>query len=155
MEAQIIVTLVCGLLIAVGVAGIIVPVLPGAITIGVSLLIWALVLQNTVGWVVFALGAINRLLEEQLGDAEVVRGGDLEVLRGRLGLQVDQDGRPLGAEHDEGGQGTGPQIDLHDRPAEARHLGVAAVQRLHERRVGERLLGDGAEVIAGVEDVEP
>lgn len=58
MEAQIIVTLVCGLLIAVGVAGIIVPVLPGAITIGVSLLIWALVLQNTVGWVVFALGAV-------------------------------------------------------------------------------------------------
>ncbi|AUI50307.1 MULTISPECIES: DUF456 domain-containing protein [Arthrobacter] len=58
MEAQIIVTLVCGLLIAVGVAGIIVPVLPGAITIGVSLLIWALVLQNTVGWVVFGLGAV-------------------------------------------------------------------------------------------------
>ena len=58
MEAQIITTVICGLLIAVGIAGIVVPVLPGGVTIAISLLIWALVLQNTVGWVVFGLGAV-------------------------------------------------------------------------------------------------
>jgi len=58
MEVQVITTIISGLLIAVGIAGIVVPVLPGAVTIAASLLIWAVVLQNTVGWVVFGLGAV-------------------------------------------------------------------------------------------------
>ncbi|MEV7648350.1 DUF456 domain-containing protein [Arthrobacter sp. NPDC089319] len=58
MEPQIIATVVSGLLIAVGIAGIVVPVLPGTITIGISLLVWAIALQNTVGWVVFAVGMV-------------------------------------------------------------------------------------------------
>ncbi|MFT4470493.1 DUF456 domain-containing protein [Arthrobacter sulfonylureivorans] len=58
MEAQILATVVCGLLIAVGIAGIVVPVLPGTITIGISLLVWAIALQNMVGWVVFAIGMV-------------------------------------------------------------------------------------------------
>ena len=58
MEAQILATVFCGLLIAVGIAGIVVPVLPGTITIGISLLVWAIALQNTVGWVVFAIGMV-------------------------------------------------------------------------------------------------
>lgn len=58
MEAQILATVFCGLLIAVGIAGIVVPVLPGTITIGISLLVWAIVLQNTLGWVVFAIGMV-------------------------------------------------------------------------------------------------
>jgi uncharacterized protein len=58
VEAQILATVFCGLLIAVGIAGIVVPVLPGTITIGISLLVWAIVLQNTLGWVVFAIGMV-------------------------------------------------------------------------------------------------
>lgn len=58
VEAQILATVVSGLLIAVGIAGIVVPVLPGTITIGISLLVWAIALQNTVGWVVFAIGMV-------------------------------------------------------------------------------------------------
>ena len=46
------------MLIAVGIVGIVVPVLPGTITIGISLLVWAIALQNTVGWVVFAIGMV-------------------------------------------------------------------------------------------------
>ena len=37
---------------------LVVPVLPGTITIGISLLVWAIALQNTVGWVVFAIGMV-------------------------------------------------------------------------------------------------
>ncbi|NKX50357.1 DUF456 domain-containing protein, partial [Arthrobacter deserti] len=58
MDPQIAATLVCGLLIAVGMAGVVVPVLPGSVTIAIGLLVWALALQNTVGWVVFAVGMV-------------------------------------------------------------------------------------------------
>lgn len=40
----------------VGAIGIIVPVLPGSILIGASLLVWALTTGSTVGWVVFGVG---------------------------------------------------------------------------------------------------
>jgi len=45
-----------GLAILVGLAGIIVPVLPGTVLILAALLIWAVQVGTGVGWVVFAVG---------------------------------------------------------------------------------------------------
>jgi len=56
MDAQIIWTLVCGLAIAVGAAGVIIPVLPGSLLVGAALLVWALATGSPVGWVVFGIG---------------------------------------------------------------------------------------------------
>lgn len=56
MGAQIVWTVVCGIAIAVGAAGIIIPVLPGSVLIAVSLLAWAMVVGGPVGWIVFGLG---------------------------------------------------------------------------------------------------
>lgn len=53
-----IMTVVCGALIAVGIAGIVVPVLPGSILIIISLLIWAITVGAAEGWVVFAIGGV-------------------------------------------------------------------------------------------------
>lgn len=50
-----IVTVIAGLLMAVGVAGIVVPVLPGSITILVGLLVWAIGIGSSTGWTVFAI----------------------------------------------------------------------------------------------------
>lgn len=58
MDAQIIWTIVCGLAVIVGATGVIVPVLPGSILIGISLLVWALVIGSPLGWVVFGVGAV-------------------------------------------------------------------------------------------------
>lgn len=58
MDAQIIWTIVCGLAIVVGVAGTIIPVLPGSILIMVSLLVWAIVLGSPLGWTVFGIGVL-------------------------------------------------------------------------------------------------
>lgn len=58
MDAQIIWTVICGLAILVGAAGVIIPVLPGSLLIGVSLLVWALVVGQPVGWVVLGVGAL-------------------------------------------------------------------------------------------------
>lgn len=57
MNPEILVTVLCGLAILVGVAGIVIPVLPGSILIGLSLLAWALWGgAGTTGWVVFGVG---------------------------------------------------------------------------------------------------
>ncbi|MEO8220020.1 MAG: DUF456 domain-containing protein [Specibacter sp.] len=58
MDAQIIWTIVCGLAIAVGATGVIVPVLPGSLLIGVSLLVWALVVGSPLGWIVFSIAVL-------------------------------------------------------------------------------------------------
>lgn len=58
MDTQIVWTVVCGLAIIVGATGVIVPVLPGSILIGISLLVWALVVGSPLGWVVFAVGVL-------------------------------------------------------------------------------------------------
>ncbi|AMB41923.1 DUF456 domain-containing protein [Arthrobacter sp. TES] len=59
MNAEVIVTILCGLAIAVGVAGVIIPILPGSILIGVSLLAWAIWGgAGTLGWVIFAIGMV-------------------------------------------------------------------------------------------------
>ncbi|CAM3175047.1 hypothetical protein PSET11_00795 [Arthrobacter ulcerisalmonis] len=57
MSSDTVVTILCGIAIAVGVAGTIIPVLPGSILIGASLLAWAIWGgAGTAGWVVFAIG---------------------------------------------------------------------------------------------------
>lgn len=68
-------TVVCGALIAVGIAGVVVPVLPGSILIIVSLLMWALTVTSTEGWVVFAIGTV--LAGAGLGAGVVLTGRTL------------------------------------------------------------------------------
>ncbi|GAA1113162.1 DUF456 domain-containing protein [Arthrobacter flavus] len=58
MEFQILMTVLTGLLIVVGIAGVIVPILPGSILIIGALLMWALVVSSTAGWVAFGVGAV-------------------------------------------------------------------------------------------------
>jgi uncharacterized protein len=59
MNPETVVTILCGLAILVGVAGTIIPVLPGSFLIGLSLLAWALWGgAGTTGWVVFAIGMV-------------------------------------------------------------------------------------------------
>jgi len=59
MNAQTLVTILCGLAIVVGVAGTVIPVLPGSFLIGLSLLAWAIWGgEGTIGWVVFGIGMI-------------------------------------------------------------------------------------------------
>ncbi len=59
MNSETVVTILCGLAILVGVAGTIVPVLPGSILIGLSLLAWAIWGgAGTAGWVVFGVGIV-------------------------------------------------------------------------------------------------
>ncbi len=61
MDFEIFMTVVSGLLIAVGTAGVVVPVLPGSALIIGSLLLWALSVGSPVGWVVFAVGSLFAL----------------------------------------------------------------------------------------------
>jgi len=57
--AETLVTVLCGLAILTGVAGIVIPVLPGSILIALSLLAWALWGgAGTTGWVVLAVGGV-------------------------------------------------------------------------------------------------
>lgn len=59
MNSESVVTILCGLAILVGVAGTIIPILPGSILIGLSLLAWAIWGgAGTAGWVVFAVGIV-------------------------------------------------------------------------------------------------
>jgi uncharacterized protein YqgC (DUF456 family) len=58
MDAALIWTVLCGVLIAVGLAGIVVPVLPGSVLIGASLLVWAIAVASPVGWIVLGIGAV-------------------------------------------------------------------------------------------------
>jgi len=59
MNSESVVTILCGLAILVGVAGTVIPILPGSILIGLSLLAWAIWGgAGTAGWVVFGVGII-------------------------------------------------------------------------------------------------
>ncbi|WP_066288970.1 DUF456 domain-containing protein [Arthrobacter sp. B6] len=59
MNSETVVTILCGLAILVGVAGTIIPILPGSTLIGLSLLAWAIWGgAGTAGWVVFAVGMV-------------------------------------------------------------------------------------------------
>ena len=55
LTVQIIVTVVVGLAYIVGLTGIVVPVLPGTITIAIATLIWAIVIGRWPAWIVFAI----------------------------------------------------------------------------------------------------
>jgi uncharacterized protein len=59
MNPETVATILCGLAILVGVAGTIIPVLPGSFLIGLSLLAWALWGgAGITGWVVFGIGIV-------------------------------------------------------------------------------------------------
>ena len=63
LTVQVIVTVLVGLAYVVGLVGIVVPVLPGTITLVVATLIWAIVIGGWTAWIAFAivliLGAIG------------------------------------------------------------------------------------------------
>lgn len=63
LTAQIIVTVVVGLAYVVGLTGIVVPVLPGTVTLVIATLVWAILIGGWTGWVAFVivlvLGAIG------------------------------------------------------------------------------------------------
>ena len=59
MNPETVVTILCGLAILVGVAGTVIPVLPGSILIGLGLLAWAIWGgAAAAGWVVFGIGLV-------------------------------------------------------------------------------------------------
>ena len=55
LTVQIIVTVLAGLAYAVGLTGIIVPVLPGTITIVIATLVWAILIGGWPAWVAFGI----------------------------------------------------------------------------------------------------
>jgi len=50
--------LLTGLAIAVGLVGIVVPVLPGSLLVVAAILVWAVITATTTGWVVFAVATV-------------------------------------------------------------------------------------------------
>ena len=60
-------TVLVGLAIAVGVAGVVVPILPGALLVWAAILVWALAEGSTAGWGVLALATVA------VGGAQVVK----------------------------------------------------------------------------------
>jgi uncharacterized protein len=50
--------LLTGLAIAVGLVGVVVPVLPGSVLVLAAILVWAMVASTTTGWVVLALATV-------------------------------------------------------------------------------------------------
>lgn len=57
-SGQVVATVIVALVLLVGLIGVVVPVLPGSVLIVVGLLIWAITLGTTTGWVVFAVGTV-------------------------------------------------------------------------------------------------
>lgn len=77
MNSETVVTILCGLAILVGVAGTIIPVLPGSILIGASLLAWAIWGgAGTAGWVVFAVGML--FVAAGMGASAILTGRKLK-----------------------------------------------------------------------------
>ncbi len=60
MDPELLATVLCGVAIAVGVVGSAVQVVPGPLLVGAAVLVWALVVRTTTGWV--ALGVVVVLL---------------------------------------------------------------------------------------------
>ncbi|MDO5628083.1 MAG: DUF456 domain-containing protein [Mobilicoccus sp.] len=48
-------TIIAALAIAVGLAGIVIPVLPGLVIVFLAVLVWALLVQHAIGWVVLTI----------------------------------------------------------------------------------------------------
>ncbi|GAB3535791.1 hypothetical protein GCM10027403_14430 [Arthrobacter tecti] len=62
MDWEIVVTVLSGLAIGVGVAGVVIPILPGSILIIAALLGWALTVQSAAGWVALGVGGVSALV---------------------------------------------------------------------------------------------
>lgn len=80
LTIDILATIIAGILFLVGLTGIVVPVLPGSITILVTMLVWAILTGGWTSWVAFALVAVFSiagmtcsyvLTGKRLKDAEV------------------------------------------------------------------------------------
>ncbi|WP_366938799.1 DUF456 domain-containing protein [uncultured Brevibacterium sp.] len=94
MTLDIVTTVLAGAAILVGCVGIVVPVLPGSILIGIAALIWALVLGSAPVWTAFAVIAVlvalgmsasliltgRRLKAEQVPTSSLLIGGLLAIV---------------------------------------------------------------------------
>ncbi|MCD1285429.1 DUF456 domain-containing protein [Brevibacterium sp. GP-SGM9] len=83
-----------GLAILVGCLGIIVPVLPGSILIGIAVLVWAIVIGGPLAWIIFAIVAVlvaggmsaslvltgRKLKDMEVPNRSVLLGGVLGVI---------------------------------------------------------------------------
>lgn len=58
LTIDILATIIAGILFLVGLTGIVVPVLPGSITILVTMLVWAIIIGGWTSWAAFALVAV-------------------------------------------------------------------------------------------------
>lgn len=82
------------LVIAVGLAGIVIPILPGGLLVFAAITVWALVERTTVGWVTLGIAAalfvtaevvkytwpVRRMRQAQVGTWSLVAGAVLGVL---------------------------------------------------------------------------
>jgi uncharacterized protein len=82
-----------GLAIAVGLVGVVVPVLPGAVLVWAAILVWALLTQSVLGWVVLAVATVSvaavQVVKYVIPDRRLRAGGVPRrsvVLGGLLGL---------------------------------------------------------------------
>lgn len=98
MDLELLVTVLCAVVVAVGVLGSAVQVLPGPLLVGGAVLVWALVVGSALGWVTFgvvalllAVGQVLRyvLAGRRLARAEVPRRSVvIAVLAGVAGFFV-------------------------------------------------------------------
>ena len=82
-----------GLAILVGLVGVVVPVLPGAVLVWAAILVWALATKTTLGWVVLAVATVSvaavQVVKYVIPDRRLRAGGVPRrsiVLGGLLGL---------------------------------------------------------------------
>ncbi|WP_210603215.1 DUF456 domain-containing protein [Brevibacterium oceani] len=94
MTTDIITSALVGVAILVGCVGIIVPVLPGSILIGIAVLIWAIVIGGPAAWIIFAIVAVfvaagmssslvltgRKLKSMQVPNSSVLLGGGLGIV---------------------------------------------------------------------------
>ncbi|QNJ93646.1 DUF456 domain-containing protein [Mycolicibacterium fluoranthenivorans] len=80
--------------IAIGLAGIVIPILPGGLLVFAAILVWALVEQTAVGWVTLGIAAacfvvaevikytwpVRRMRAAEVGTWSLVAGGVLGVI---------------------------------------------------------------------------
>jgi uncharacterized protein YqgC (DUF456 family) len=94
MDTDIITSVLVGLAILVGCVGIVVPVLPGSILIGMAVLIWAIIIGGTSAWIIFAIVAVfvaagmssslvltgRKLKDMEVPNSSVLLGGVLAIV---------------------------------------------------------------------------
>jgi uncharacterized protein len=80
-----------GLAIAVGIVGVVVPVLPGALLVWAAVLVWALIVQEPEGWLVLGVSSVAIAATQVLKyvvPARRLRGADVAEISLVLGLIV-------------------------------------------------------------------